>query len=64
MSVQAQEESPVTWDIEGWVKAALRNWASGYDEIKITSMVFGGESRISIHVHDRKVATVAVKNLT
>ena len=61
MSAQAQEESPVTWDIEGWVKAALRNWARGYDEIRIDGHTAGDERWISINVHGEQVAVVTVR---
>lgn len=56
MSAQALEESHVSWDVEGWVKAALRNWAHGYEEIQILS---NGE-RISISVYGEQIAVVRV----
>ena len=61
MSVQAQEESPVTWDIEGWVKAALRNWANKHDGVQIVGHTSEGASWISIHVDGRKIASVFVR---
>ena len=57
MSVQAQEESPVTWDIEGWVKSALRNWASGDEDVAITSW----QNEITIWFRGRKIASVLVR---
>jgi hypothetical protein len=61
MSVQAHEESPVAWDVEGWVKAALRNWADGYDEIEVHGhRSEGGERWIELTVYGRPVATVLV----
>lgn len=60
MSATAQIESHVNWDVEGWVKAALRNWADGYEEIEVHAA--GGE--IEICVYGRPIATVLVRKLS
>lgn len=56
MSVQAQE-SPVSWDVEGWVKAALRSWAREDERVQIVAHAAG----ISIFVDGREIATVTVR---
>lgn len=56
------EESPVTWDVEGWVKAALRNWARCNEEIQVVGhSAEGGERWIELWVDGREIATVLVR---
>ena len=60
--MSVQEESPVTWDVDGWVKAALRNWANRHEEIQIVGhSAEGGERWIEILVHHRRIATILVE---
>lgn len=61
MSVLAHEESHVQWDVEGWVKAALCNWARDYEEIQIGRFTTEGRSRIVINVEGVPIATVTVR---
>ncbi len=61
MSSQTPEESPVTWDIEGWVEAALRNWAREDELVQVVGRTNGGLRWIAIHVDGREVATVLVR---
>jgi hypothetical protein len=57
MSVQ---ESPVTWDVEGWVRAALRAWARDYEEIEV-SRTLGGD--LVIVVDSVPIARVEVRKI-
>ena len=59
MSVSALEESHVSWDVEGWVKAAMRAWANGYEEIQVHTCPDG--RGIEILVHGEPVAVVRVR---
>jgi hypothetical protein len=63
MSTQVQE-SPVTWDVEGWVKAALRAWARDYEEIQIVGhTVPNGQPWIEIVVDHVPIARVEVRKI-
>ena len=52
MTVQAYEDHPVSWDVEGWVRAALRAWARDYEEIQVVR----GERCLEILVEDLPVS--------
>jgi len=49
-------------DYEGWVTAALRNWANQLDEdfVQVVRHTAAGESRITLHVNGERVATITV----
>jgi hypothetical protein len=57
MSVQ---ESPVTWDVEGWVRAALRAWARDYEEIEVSRTLRGDLVILVEHV---PIARVEVRKI-
>lgn len=56
-------ESHVSWDVEGWVKAAMRAWANGYEEIQIVGHSAGGERWIEIVVEHVPIARVEVRKI-
>jgi len=59
----AVQESPVTWDVEGWVRAAMCAWARDYEEIQIVGHTQSGERWQEIVVDGVPIARVEVRKI-
>ena len=57
------ENHVVSYDIEGWVKAALRAWAREYEEIQIVGHTTEGQSWIEILIDHASIARVEVRKI-
>jgi len=56
-------ESHVSWDVEGWVKAAMCAWAREYEEIQIARYTQDGQSWMEILIDHVPIARVEVRKI-